>query len=359
LKAGETIFQKVQFRPLEKLQPITSHDSTIIHLTKTETLTKLPAVGATLSKGSAITKETTSLLSNLQLDHLKISVIPSDENWMTRFSQDCERVYEIGAAIDVSLFLSANFPEELDQFIQLVLQNRLTMSSVTLLSFNKPVTDQAIINSLSFYKGKLPKVKWGAGTNSDFKEINRNRIESTGLDFVTFGAQPQVHATDDRTIIENIAGIRETGISAAQVYPTSIYISPITLQNPGTLKSDPRQKTEVAALWAFGCLRAAAEGNVTSVTIFETHGDNGIISKESTRFPCYSTLEKVLRFRSHEMVVLQNTEPLLIDAMLFTNDHSTTLLLVNYTDDLQTVKYGRNEFQVLPNQLHEINLSGA
>ena len=98
---------------------------------------------------------------------------------------------------------------------------------------------------------------------------------------------------------------------------------------------------------------------INSITLFETVGENGILSHDGTPYPVYTILEKVLRFRNHEMVELKNTEPLLIDALLFTNDSSTTLLMVNYTDDLQTVKYGRNEFQVPPLQLYEVNLSGT
>jgi D-apionolactonase len=206
----------------------------------------------------------------------------------------------------------------------------------------------------------LPDISWGAGTNGDFKDLNRNRFDAGKLDFISYSAHPQVHAVDDRTLIENIDGLRETGNSASLLYPVkAIEINPLTMHNRKGKKPEPRQKTELAALWAFGALRAVAEGNIKSVTIFDMSGENGIMADDGNPHPVYYALQKIMRFRNHEVVELTNTEPLLVDAMLFTNESSTTLLLVNYTDDLQTVKYGRNEFQIPPMQLYEVNLSGT
>ena len=360
LEAGTKIFQRVQFRPLQKTLPITSHESPIIQLEKTSETTHLPEIGFLLSSFVELSDQTRDRLTSLHANHFAIEVAPSSPDWITTFSKQCESVYALNAGIKVILKLGDVFQSPLEQFIALVLQNRLKITEVILITENKAVTNQKLIDEVDALKSKLPGVRWGAGTLGDFKDLNRNRFESNSLDFISYAAHPQVHAFDDRTLIENIDGLRETGSSASQIYPKqAIHLCPVTLQKRTVNKPDQRQKTECAALWSFGALRAAAEGKVSSVTLFEATGPMGIISDDGKTYPVFSTLDKVMRFRNHQMVVLKNAEPLLVDAMLFTSDSSTTLLLINYTDDLQTVRYGRNEFQVPPMQLYEVNLSGT
>lgn len=361
LAVGTKIFQRTSFRPLEKLHPITSHDSTVIHLEKTGERTVLPKVGACLPPdNSSLTKEATAHLTHLNLDHVAVEITPSQSGWVSKFSQQCETAYALNLPLTVALHLPQHANDYLEQFILLIQQNRLNIKTIIFLSEQNPVTSQHHIKEILGLRDKLPEVKLGAGTGGDYKEVNRNRFDASGLDFVSYSANPQVHATDDRTLIENIEGLRETGKSAALLYPhQSIHICPIMLQSRSIKKPDPRQETDLAALWAFGALRATSEGKVSSITLFDITGGSGILSAEGEPFPVYSILEKVLRFRNHEMVILNNSEPLLVDAMLFTNDSSTTLMIANYTDDLQTVKYGRNEFQVPPMQVYEVNLSGT
>lgn len=361
LQPGQTIYQEVHFRPLEKLHPITSHDATIIQLDKTGEKTRLPDVGTFLPEEStSMNAAATEELKKVNLDHLAIGVSPSNVDWIAKFSQHCEAAYAMNLPIKVVLTMPLDFHNVLNQFTGIVQQNRLNVPAVLLLSENKPATDQKLIDQISSLKQAFPGIKWGAGTRGDFKDLNRNRFDAGEADFVSYSGHPQVHAFDDRTLIENIDGLRETGDAASSIYPEAeIHICPVTLQKRSLEKQDPRQASDLAALWTFGALRATAEASLTSVTLFEATGRNGVISNEGQPYPMLEMLQKVLRFKKHDMIVLKNNEPLLADAMLFSNDSSTTLLLVNYTDDLQVVRYGRNEFQVPPLQLIEINLSGT
>ncbi|HEY0740914.1 MAG TPA: hypothetical protein VGD40_05600 [Chryseosolibacter sp.] len=361
LQPGTKIHQEVHFRPLEKLQPITSHDATVIQLDKTGEATRLPAIGTLLSaENNSINAAAVDQLKTVKLDHLAIAVSPSNADWIAKFSQQCEAAYAIDLAMKVVLTLPQDFNNTLNQFSGIIQQNRLRVNEVLLLSEKKPVTDQKLIDHIPTLKEALPGIKWGVGTSGDFKDLNRNRFNKGDADFVSYSAHPQVHAFDDRTLIENIDGLRETGDSSSIIYPKAeIHLCPITLQKRSWDKADPRQTSDLAALWTFGAIRAIAEAKVRSATLFETTGQNGLLSNAGQPYPITEMLQKLLRFKNHEMIVLKNNEPLLADAMLFSNDSSTTLLLVNYTDDLQVVRYGRNEFQVPPLQLIEINLSGT
>ncbi len=361
LQAGAKIHQRVMFRPLEKLHPITSHDTTVIHLEKKEVVSRLPKVGIMVpSDEAAHPLQAADVIKSINLDHALIEVIATQQDWIRKFSHDCESAYALGVPLSIALTLPEAFQNSLDQFILLLQQNRLNVRDVLLLSDGKPVTDQKLADEISRLKSAVKGLQWGAGTSGDFKDLNRNRFDARNADFISFSAHPQVHAFDDRTILENKDGLCETGRSAASIYPgKQIHISPVTLQKRSIEKADVRQKTDLAALWAFGALRAASEAHVSAITLYASHGRNGIVSNDGKPYPALSLLGKVTRFKNHDMIVLSNSEPLLADAMLFTSESSTTLLMVNYTDDLQTIRYGRNEFQVPPLQLIEVNLSGT
>jgi D-apionolactonase len=359
LSKGEKIFQKITFRPNEKLQAITSHDETLIELEKTGQRTRLPQVGLCATE-IPVSEKPMSELKMINFDHVRIAVSPSKSDWASIFSQQCEFAYALKLPIKAALTVSNDFNDDIEKFLTIVQQNRLKVKEVILLSEGRPVTEAEVLYSIPEIKSRISGVIVGAGTDSHFKEINRNRIASDVIDFVSFAAFPQVHAKDDRTIIENIDGLRETGASGAMLYPGKpIHISPLTFQTRDAKQEDPRLQTQFGALWAFGCIRAAAEGRIASISLLEGRGNNGLVSQEGTGYPVHHVLEKLLRFRKHDMIVLKNSEPLLIDAMLLSNDSSTTLFLVNYTDDLQTVRYGKNIFQVSPNNLLEVNLSGT
>ena len=56
----------------------------------------------------------------------------------------------------------------------------------------------------------FPGLQIGAGTDANFAQLNRNRPNSHMLDFVCYSIQPQEHASDALSIIENIQGQADT-----------------------------------------------------------------------------------------------------------------------------------------------------
>lgn len=359
MQPGEKIFQKVTFRPLQKLQPIHSHESIVIHLEKTGQITRLPRVGINCS-ATDISQDAIIAIKNIHFSHVGIEITPDEDDWVEKFSKRCEMAAHFNLPLSISLLLSENYAEEVASFVLLSKQNRLPLISVLLLSKNNPVTPAYITELSESLKAQLSGVAIGVGTNSDYKEINRNRVNISGVDFVSYAAHPQVHAKDDKTLIENIDGLRETGRACKIIYPdTQVHIGPLTIHPKKSREIDERQHEDFAALWTFGCLRAASEARVDLISLFDVTGIHGIMEKSGAPYPVSKMLQKILAYSGHDLVMLSNSEPLLVDAMLFTNESSTTLFLINYTDDLQIVQYGRNEFQVSPNAIQEINLSSA
>jgi hypothetical protein len=116
----------------------------------------------------------------------------------------------------------------------------------------------------------------GGGTDSFFADLNRERTATEGLELVSFSLNPQVHAFDDATMVENTTSLRwmaETARSFAS--DTPLALSPVTLlPRPGT---DPRQRTFFGAGWTLGLVAAAAAAGFARLTLFEVQGPGGVM----------------------------------------------------------------------------------
>jgi hypothetical protein len=368
LKKGEKVIQKITFRPVSKLiSPMRSRQA-IIHLEKSGGKSRLPLIGVSASsEHKKLTPINSEMLQALLLDHYRIEVTPSKAQWVSDYSMDYQDAFSMSLPLFVVLHLGSDYKDELNSFIALTLQNRVNVKYVLVLSNDKPVTEQSVIDHIN-KKGKsqLPKVLWGAGTDFNFNDINANRFTPAGLDFVSYAIHPQEHTFDDLSLIENLEGQSETAKTAAHIYPSlNICVSPVTLRkrfNPAAShpaakkmteedKSDPRQLTAFNARWTFGSFRSLAEGQVRFATYFQTVGRQGLLSTDNTPYPVYDILRKLIPFRDKEMVLLKTSHPHLIDAMLFEHEENLTLWIVNHSEINQTVVFEERRIDLRPGEI--------
>jgi len=126
----------------------------------------------------------------------------------------------------------------------------------------------------------------GGGATTNFTELNRGRPESPG-DIVAYPANPQVHAFDDRSIVEVFPGQRATVRTARSFCGgAEVAVTPIALTAGPNHKVDPRQMSLLGAGWTLGCIQAFAESGADSLTFYETVGGLGLMeTKTGSRFP--------------------------------------------------------------------------
>ncbi len=134
-----------------------------------------------------------------------------------------------------------------------------------------------------------PDAPIGGGTNLYFVHLNRAHPPVDQLDFVAYTINPQVHAFDLVSLVENMTAQPST-VASTRAFSGDrpIVISPITLRArfnadasgpeappaPGELPDavDARQPTGFAAAWTLGSLSNLAQAGVASLTYYETTG---------------------------------------------------------------------------------------
>jgi hypothetical protein len=209
---------------------------------------------------------------------------------------------------------------------------------------------------LGNYAGGAPVF---AGTHGNFCELNRCRVPTKLVDGVCFSAQPQEHAQDHSTLVENCAALFDAVESARQFCGRlPIAVTPLTLRKrvnpyataPTTPPSadelpptvDPRQLSLFGAGWTLGSLKYLAEAGADSVTVYETTGWRGVVENESgsplpNKFPSqpgmvftmYHVLADVGEFAGADVLPCESTRPLEIHGLSLRRSRATRLLLAN------------------------------
>jgi hypothetical protein len=187
------------------------------------------------------------------------------------------------------------------------------------------------------------------------------------MDGLTFTITPQVHDSDEMSVMENVQAHGDAVRSAQALAGAGreVAVSPITLkprfnpfanralaQDPNALPLgvDPRQASLFAAAWTLGSLKHVVESGASTVTYFETAGWRGLVETESgapTRlfpsrpgmiFPVYWLFRDLVEWRESAVLRCDSSDPQRLVGLAFRTGARTRLLLANLTPDAQDAR---------------------
>lgn len=187
---------------------------------------------------------------------------------------------------------------------------------------SNPVPSRSLMEEVyPHLKSLLPQCPLGYGTDGFFAELNRNRPATDAFDFMQFSLNPQVHAEDTRTVIENLAAQRDALLTAQDfAVGKALYVAPITLRwryNPNPAASiDPRQHSELLAAWLLLSLKYLAPAK--NLSYFEWVGTKGILPTSGTA-PLLGYLEQIQQFQPVKIIDTHSSSPLQKDLLLLEN----------------------------------------
>jgi len=323
----------------------------------------LPRIGLQLPTDEpAWSDDIGSLLRDLALAHLRLDVLAADPNAPRIVAEGAARAASIGAKLVVALFVD-------DAADLSALASEVAADDVdTWLVFdvNEKVAGAELTAAARSALG--PDARIGGGTNLYFTELNRQRPATSALDVVAFSLNPQVHAADNQTIVQNLPTQADVARNAARLAGgAAIHVGPVTLRprfNPNATEPDldhsntalpanvdARQLSRLGANWTVGSVKYLAEaGTVDSITYFETTGWRGVIEREAGSpqpadfpsspgkpFPVHGALAALRGFDSVRTIT--SNLPQLVDGLLLENAAGEMrLMVVNFSDQPQTVR---------------------
>jgi hypothetical protein len=262
-----------------------------------------PALGVGLPSGPArdAGRRQTGRLASLALDHIRADLHPASADWPERLDRACTSARAIGAQLELALFMDASDIERLPALAEAL--TGVDLARVIVLPTWTPSTRTTSPPMVDVVRKTLASVlgqaRVAGGTDGDFAELNRDRPPVASWDGVAYSINPQVHAFDERSLVETLA-TQATTVATTRSFAgsTPVIVSPITLRqrfNPSAIDDgapgpadppssvDPRQMSLFAAGWTLGSIASLMAAGVASLTYFETVGLRGLMDAGGRR----------------------------------------------------------------------------
>ncbi|MGB9746687.1 MAG: hypothetical protein ACPLXM_07140 [Bacteroidales bacterium] len=329
IKKNTVIQQHVRFSLLDypKRSEIKLAKKNRIEVFILEQESKMPFIGMLhSSRFNDLGEYELSLLKELHLNHIRADLLLSSNDWENKLTESNLVAKKMGVPLFLSLEFDDNFEQVTKRFVDTCYTMFPRIVDILLVNKNSKVTNNNLFASVeSILREALKNIQLGAGTNAYFAEFNRNKPFHSHADFLVWSMNPQVHAFDHQTLVENLQAQADTIITARTFFPdVPLYVSPVTLRprfNPNVTRTgilvdsfnslpDSRQMSMFAACWLVGSIKYLAESGVSKVTFFETAGEKGVIqgmddsywpsifpSKKKYDFPyilCFERIAKIL-----------------------------------------------------------------
>jgi hypothetical protein len=249
--------------------------------------TRVPAIGTAL--GACVSAANVDLLRALRPAHVRLDVDTT--------RPDCVRpladalALGLGAPLELALHTDAHSGDQVEELsghlAAAEVARVLVMQSGAQISEPDETTPVQLIDMVrTRWRASLPPVF--AGTDHNFGELNRTRPSLDGVDGLFYSIVAEIHAFDNRSLMEEFPAQHDTVVSAGAIAPgLPIAVSPVTLRarpddrlqmgppfDPASI--DPRQASQFAAAWTVGSVAGLAGAGAASVTYFEAAGPRGL-----------------------------------------------------------------------------------
>lgn len=336
---------------------------------------KIPKIGVcSASRIEPLEQSEAEILKQLPLKHLRGEIKLFEKSWKLNLQRVIEETTLLNLPLYLVLYFSDNYKNEVHDLGVIIHEYAKQIKYILVVGKNHLYDNELFKDSIKVLKELIPNVKFGAGVNAYFAELNRIRPKTEKAEFISFTICPQVHAFDKASLTENLEGQKYTVESAKTLYPSQpIFISPVTFKQrfnvvatseepepkPDKLPNqvDARQNTLFAAQWLLGSLKYLSQANADLVTYFETVGWRGFIQgnfnppvpeKFSARkgdiFPVYYLLKEFQGF--NKVIFSESNSPLDVDGIVLLNESSENenirILIANFTGSPQKTELKGN-----------------
>lgn len=149
--------------------------------------------------------------------HTRIDFRLYEKFWEKDISSTVEKAKNLQLPIYCMLYFTENHEEETKRFIHFIesFQLKDDIHSIALLATGKFVLQDTTLDAITtVLRNFYPTVRIGGGTDANFAQLNRNRPKTDSSDFMFYSIQPQEHASDKLSLIENIQGQYDTVATA-------------------------------------------------------------------------------------------------------------------------------------------------
>ncbi|BDI30487.1 hypothetical protein CCAX7_25380 [Capsulimonas corticalis] len=329
-----------------------------------------PKIGlGAASHGGTLSVRELERLRALCLGHLRFDLHWGDGDWRETLERAVRESHALGVGLEIAVFLPAASERALDELTLAVQCLRPNVVRWIVFEDGRFVASDTVVQRLGeAMRPWTPDAAVGGGSDANFAELNRNRPDARSWDFVSFAANPQVHAFDNESVMETctvLPDLRKTVQNFAPGVPA--VISPATLKprfnavaTSGASERtedelpenvDPRQMSLFAAAWTAAFFASACAAQIESVTLFETTGWRGVMEIEAgvlipehfpsipgALFPVYHVLQALGEYAGADALAAALPVPRGLAALRLRRGASERLLIANLTAEVRQAR---------------------
>ncbi len=230
-----------------------------------------------LGNALSLNRQQEATYRQFSFQHQRLELQLFEEGWEQVAESNIRSIIGGGLKPELILFFNENYIAQLSAFRLFLEPFSTEIYSILLLDSRFKVTPASLMQQgYEQIKTSFPNLCVGYGTDAWFTELNRNPPGGLLHDFVSFCISPQVHATDTRTVIENLRTLPHIIKSARSLTNKPIHISPLSVhkrKNPDAISTKELegtigtyiQYTSFAAEWILMALPQLA--GAASITI--------------------------------------------------------------------------------------------
>ncbi len=336
---------------------------------------RLPPIGTCLaSHGGTLSSREAGLLRALRLDHVRVDLYLDRPGWQDALRRAAADIEALGSRLELALFVTDDTDTAIGECAGLL--TALSLAPARVLIFQDSggrstvagSTPGRLVRRVRERLRPLPEdVPLAGGTKQFFAEINRDPPEAAAMDAVVFSINPQAHACDDTSLVENLAAQADVVESArALCAGRPIVISPVSFIGrdgpyaagppqpdglPGNV--DVRQASLFGAGWTAVSVKYLAESGAASLTYYETTGWLGLIetdagpplpdrfpSQPGIVFPLYHVFADLAEWKAADVLELRTDDALAVDGLALRDAAGAHVLAANLTNQPRTVLIG-------------------
>jgi hypothetical protein len=378
LKTGDRITQRVKLRltGADLMKAPALADEVNVSIIEGEKYS-FPLIGTEFSGTAVKSLSDKSKLRELGFSHIRIELDLSGSAWQSKLSAGIEEADAIDSDIFLHLVFGPSFEDQWKAFKKLIGPNvggrvkKLAISP----SDRKGNVNRLLEYLLSAARQVFPESLIGAGFVSYFTELNRNRFDYSGLDFIIYSVNPQVHAHDTNTVIENLPA-QWYAVKSANALSDEIpvHVGPVSLRprfnpdaKPGSVdqyvglpyRFDLRQISAMAAGWMLASLKYLGESGAVAITMMEAHGMAGYFIAEADQvhkdfkfadpeFPVYRAMQELRGISPKWIVKSMSDQPRYVTSMIIEGEPGRVIVLINHRDVNVSVRLGDTSVQLSP-----------
>ncbi|MBI4606573.1 MAG: hypothetical protein HY721_31815 [Planctomycetes bacterium] len=330
----------------------------------------LPRIGlGVASHGKPLARREVARLKALRLSHLRADLRLARPGWEAALRQAASEAAALGARLEAALFLSDAGERELEALAAALREVRAPVLHWLVFHEREKVTSEPWVRlARDVLRRGDPSARVGSGTDVEFVDLNRTQPPREILDLACYSANPQVHATDDESLLENMSAQGTTVESARELLGgLPVAVTPITLKRrfnpdatgpvpdppPGELppQVDPRQMSLFGAVWTVGSIKHLGEAGAASLTYYETTGWRGVLERHEGSpvpdrfpsipgavFPLYHVLADVGEMAGGELLPSSSTDPLKVECLALRHGGRLRLIVANLLPEDQAVQ---------------------